>query len=176
MRVCTAQGLPLALAQCPLWPCHRGCPWALPPTQQLHTGSIEADTFLPACVTGGEGASPAPTDPEGQAAPGGGAGLFPAHLEVMTPVLLPGGATDVSSQAWPRTGGGVQRPERRRPRGMGIPRREGAPHTASRRGGCQRCLKGVGGRGIHLPAHRQSQAVYSNERVGRRPEAGDWMC
>lgn len=39
--------------------------------QQSHTGSIEAGTFLSACVTGGGGEGrPAPTDPEGPAAPG----------------------------------------------------------------------------------------------------------
>lgn len=43
-----------------LWPCLEGCSWALPPTQQLHTGSIEARTFLAACVTGEEGAGPLP--------------------------------------------------------------------------------------------------------------------
>lgn len=84
------------------WPCLKGCTWALPPIPHLHTRSIEARTFLAACVTGGKRGCPAPTDPEGLAAPGGGAGCFPAHLEVMTLFLLPGSATDVSSQARPR--------------------------------------------------------------------------
>lgn len=99
LGMCVAQ-----LRSCLLfWPCLKGCTWALPPIPHLHTRSIEARTFLVACVTGGKRGCPAPTDPEGLAAPGGGAGCFPAHLEVMTLFLLPGSVTDVSSQARPRT-------------------------------------------------------------------------
>jgi hypothetical protein len=100
--MCAAQPIGCLL----LWPSLKGCSWALPPILllQLHTGSIEARTFLTACVTGGKRGGPAPTDPEGLTAPGEGAGRFPAHLEVMTLFLLPGGATDVSSQARPGNG------------------------------------------------------------------------
>lgn len=109
------------------WRCLKGCTWALPPTPHLHTRSIEARTFLAACVTEGEkGECPAPTEPEGLAAPGGGAGCFPAHLEVMTLFLLPGSATDVSSQARPRT---ADQAGKAVILGEGEPRIRGAPHT-----------------------------------------------
>lgn len=53
-------GCLLFWARAGLWPCLGGCSWALPPTRQLHTGSIEAGTFLAACVTGGRGPAPPP--------------------------------------------------------------------------------------------------------------------
>lgn len=111
------------------WPCLKGCTWALPPTPHLHTRSIEARTFLAACVTeGGKGGCPAPTDPEGLAAPGGGAGCFPAHLEVVTLFLLPGSATDVSSQARPR----IAKAGKEVTLGKGEPQNRGSPtHSAA---------------------------------------------
>ena len=109
-----------------------------PPTRQLHTGSIEAGTFLAACVTWGEGAGPAPTDPEGLAAPGGGPGRLPAHLEVTTPFLLPRGRQMFPPGPGPRLGDGAQRLWRRPPRDKGSPRTGGAPHTAGSRGSRQR--------------------------------------
>lgn len=111
------------------WPCLKGCIRALPPIQHLHTRSIEARTFLAACVTGGgEGECPAPTDPEGLAAPGGVAGCFPAHLEVMTLFLLPGSTTDVSSQARPK----IAKAGKEVILGEGEPQNTGSPtHSAA---------------------------------------------
>lgn len=60
MCSCTAHELLLLWPSAGLWLCLGGCSWALPPTQQLHTGSIEAGTFLPACVTGEGGLAPPP--------------------------------------------------------------------------------------------------------------------
>lgn len=121
-----------------LWLCLGGCSWALSPTQQLHTGSIEAGTFLAACVTVGEGAGPAPTDPEGLAAPGGGAGRFPAHLEVMTLFLLPGGATDVSSHARPGIGARCAKIGKEAAQGEGEPQNRGSPTRRWQLGSRQR--------------------------------------
>lgn len=56
----TSSWAALALARCQALAVPWGCSWALPPTQQLHTGSIEAGTFLPACVTGEGGLAPPP--------------------------------------------------------------------------------------------------------------------
>lgn len=120
------------------WPCLKGCTWALPPIRHLYTGSIEARTFLAACVTrGGEGECPAPTDPEGLAAPGGVAGCFPAHLEVMTLFLLPGSATDVSSQARPK----IAKAGKEVILGEGEPQNEGSPLTLGSRSSCQHCCE-----------------------------------
>lgn len=56
LGMCVAQ-----LRSCLLfWPCLKGCTWALPPIPHLHTRSIEARTFLAACVTGGERGVPRP--------------------------------------------------------------------------------------------------------------------
>lgn len=66
VKLCVSVCAQLGAASCSgplpagLWPCLEGCSWALPPTRQLHTGSIEARTFLAACVTGEEGAGPLP--------------------------------------------------------------------------------------------------------------------
>lgn len=49
-----------SLAQCRALALPWGCSWALPPTQQPHTGSIEAGTFLLVCVTGEGGLAPPP--------------------------------------------------------------------------------------------------------------------
>ena len=111
------------------------CP---PPPGSFTQGPLRPGTFLAACVTWGEGAGPAPTDPEGLAAPGGGPGRFPAHLEVTTPFLLPRGRQMFPPRPGPRPGDGAQRLRRRPPRDKGSPRTGGAPHTAGSRGSRQR--------------------------------------
>lgn len=167
----TANGLLL------LWPCLGGVLGLCPPPSSFTQGPLRAGHSSRPVSLGGKGIGPAPTDPEGLAAPGGGAGRFPAHLEVMTPFLLPGGATDVSSQARPRTGGGVQRLGRRRPpRGRGSPKTGGIPHTAGSRSSRQRHREESGAAASthsHIgrvgPSHR-------GQSGGRWPEAGNWTC
>lgn len=83
-------------------PALRGVFELCPPPHIFTQGPLRPGHSLQPVSLGGKGGCPAPTDPEGLAAPGGGAGCFPAHLEVMTLFLLPGSATDVSSQARPR--------------------------------------------------------------------------
>lgn len=61
VHVCTQPvGCLLLWLSARLWRCLEGCSWALPPTLKLHTGSIEARTFLRVCVTRGGGKGPAP--------------------------------------------------------------------------------------------------------------------
>lgn len=176
MRVC--EGLCSVGAERPAWaewlfsgpvpssgPALGGVLGLCPPPSSLTQGPLRPGHSSRPVSLGG-GAGPTPTDPESPTAPGGGVGCFPAHLEVMTPFLLPGGATDVSSQAWPWTGGGVQRP----PTEKGSPQTGGALYTASSRGSRQ-CHRGIRGSPIHSLTHGPARTVM--QRTGWGPGARD---
>lgn len=167
-------GLLLALAHCRLGsgPALRGVLGLCPPPGSFTQGPLRPGHSLRPVSLARRGPA-APTDPEGLAAPGGGAGRFPAHLEVMTPFLLPGGATDVSSQARLRTGGRCAKAGSEAARGEGEPQNRGCPaHSQQAAGQSPAPLRGAGNRRIHsLIRHRPGRAVHAKE-VGAAPVRG----
>ena len=91
----------------------------------------------------------------------------------MTPFLLPGGATDVSSQARLGTGGWCAKAGSEAARGEGEPQNSGCPaHSQQAAGQSPAPLRGAGNRRIHsLIRHRPGWAVHAKE-VGAAPVRG----
>lgn len=96
----------------------------------------------------------------------------------MTPFLLPGGATDVSSQARRGTGGRCAKAGSEAALGEGEPQNRGCPaHSQQAAGQSPAPLRGAGNRRIHsLPATGWA-GLSTQRRWGRhQSEAGDWTC
>lgn len=88
----------------------------------------------------------------------------------MTPFLLPGGATDVSSQARPETGGRCAKAgEKAAPRSR-EPQDRGSPAHSRQQGQSPAPPRGVGGRLIQSPSHWPDRAGPSRREWG--PPAG----
>ena len=158
--------MPLALAQC--WAL--ALPWGVflgsaPPTRQLHTGSIEArDIPRSLCHLGG-GGRPRPHRSGRPGCPRRRPWTLPSTSGGHDPISAAKGATDVSSQARPETGGRCAKAEEEAAPRQGEPQNRGSPSHSRQQGQSPAPPRGVGGRRIQSPAHWTGRAI-TQSRVG----------